>query len=163
MKQKRNCNVIKMLVISFIVFLFSSPISFAEKAPEFKYKDLTGEMQSLEKYKGQYLVLYFWATWCPACVHEVESIKSVYKQLKSKSVALVTVSLDRNRKQLENFVKKKKVEYPVIFTGKVWDDPIALDYRIEGTPSFVVISPQGEAISGGSWSDEIFAILNKHL
>lgn len=148
-----------MGIVSF--FLLFSSLSFAEQAPKFQKKDLFGQMQSIEKYKGQYLVLYFWATWCPACVQEVNNMKKTYKKLKSKSVGLVTVSLDKNRQQLENFVRKRGIEYPVLFSGQGWNDPIVSDYQVDATPGFFLISPQSEVVARGSWSEEIFDLLKK--
>lgn len=152
---------IKKLAAAFLFFgllgsITPAPRSWAQvKAPDFSGTDLTGVRHSLADYQGKMLVLYFWAVWCPACVQDTGNIKSLYENYSAKGVGFLTVSLDGDKNRLERFVKSRNVPYPVLYDHAGTRNPIANAYRIQGTPTFFIISPDGFVLTGGYWSDQL--------
>lgn len=129
------------------------------KAPDFEMSDLRGEMQSPSQHRGDYLILYFWATWCPACRQDVENIKGVYERFHPKGLEFISISLDSDLAKLEQFVETKEIHYPVLYDGKGWGNEIAQLYGVNSTPTFLLIDPDQKVISSGNRIRKIEAFL----
>ncbi len=125
------------------------------KAPAFKGKDLQDRIQSLEKFRGKYLVLYFWATWCQGCVTEVEDMKKAYNAFHPKGIEFLTVSLDDHKDRLLKFVDSRKISYRVLFDSEGLNSRIAQLYGVDRTPTYFIINPIGHIVASGSWADSL--------
>ena len=109
-------------------------------APEFKVKDLKGEELSLEKYKGQVVLLDFWATWCGPCIAELPNVKKTYQKYKDQKFQIIGISLDRSQQALETFVEKRELGWV-----HYWDQAgnVANQYKVTGIPSMFLLDGQG--------------------
>ena len=109
-------------------------------APEFQVKDLKGEELSLEKYKGQVVLLDFWATWCGPCIAELPNVKKTYQKYKDQKFQIIGISLDRSQKPLEAFIEKEELGWV-----HYWDQggQIANQYKVTGIPSMFLLDGQG--------------------
>ena len=69
----------------------------------------------MNEFRGQILVLNFWATWCPPCVEEVPKLSNVYNRYKSRGIQVVGIALDKDSLDLlGQFVKRKGITYPIL-------------------------------------------------
>ena len=133
-------------------------------APEFKVKDLKGIEISLEKYRGQVVLLDFWATWCGPCIAELPNVQKTYQKYKDKKFEIIGISLDRTITQLDNFIKKR--ELPWVHH---WDDggKIANQYRVTGIPSMFLIDGKGiirtTDVRGGKLEKAVDALVKENL
>lgn len=109
-------------------------------APEFQVKDLKGEELTLEKYRGQVVLLDFWATWCGPCINELPNVKKTYQEYKDKKFQIIGISLDRSQQPLEAFVKKEELGWV-----HHWDQggKIANQYGVTGIPSMFLLDGEG--------------------
>ena len=155
-----------MVLTFFIQILrFDVPVGLAKQAgdsypiaPQFSGTDLQGRSYSLDKYRRKDLVIYFWATWCPACRNEVRDVKKAYRLLRSEGVSFISVSLDKHRDTLQKFIKENQITYPVLFDGQGWNNQIAKAYSIAATPTVVVVDRLGKIQSTGHWISEFAAV-----
>jgi len=74
---------------------------------------LNGEVFDLEKHRGKVVVVNFWATWCPACRAEFPGWQRVYDEYKDRDFEMIAVSIDRNKKDLDKFMKKTSYTIPI--------------------------------------------------
>jgi peroxiredoxin len=82
---------------------------------DFNLPDLNGKIHTMNDFRGQILVLNFWATWCPPCVEEAPKLSNVYGRYKSRGIHVVSIALDKDSLNLLNqFVKKNGIAYPVL-------------------------------------------------
>ena len=90
------------------VFTGSDPVSLTAK-------DLAGKDDSLDHYRGQVVVLNFWATWCVPCKDEMKLFRAAHEQYAGKGLAVIAASLDdpKDHKEIEKFVKKQKMTMTV--------------------------------------------------
>ena len=118
-------------------------LSLGDIAPEFEAKRLDGSTFRLADYRGKKAVLIdFWATWCPPCIDEIPTIKSIAETYRDQGLEVVGVSLDREEKALRDFVKEEKLNYVQVFDEEK-SDAIAKSYGVWGIPSVFLVDKNG--------------------
>ena len=118
-------------------------LSVGDIAPEFEAKRLNGSTFRLADYRDKKAVLIdFWATWCPPCVDEIPTIKSIAETYRDQGLEVVGVSLDRNEQPLRDFVKEEMLSYVQVF-DKEKSNAIAKSYGVWGIPSVFLIDKNG--------------------
>lgn len=106
-------------------------------APEFQAQLLDGTTVSLGDYRGQALLLQFWATWCPICQYEQDSIDAL-----ARENAVLTVAMDdMDVTEMQAWLGEQGVSYPVVLDA---DSRLSSLYGIQGVPSSIVIDPAGD-------------------
>ncbi|HDL65102.1 MAG TPA: TlpA family protein disulfide reductase [Proteobacteria bacterium] len=111
-------------------------------APDFNLKKLEGGTIKLSDYRGKVIILDFWATWCPPCRKEIPDFVELQKEYGDKGLIILGISLDQNPKQaLPAFIKKYKVNYPILLT----DGKVDKSYGgVTGIPTTFIIDRKGE-------------------
>ncbi len=99
-----------------------------------------------DDFKGKAAVIYFWASWCPACRASMPDMKKTYEQYKDRNIVFVGVSLDRpnQAEQVKQFVKDNGMEWIQTYSGQAWDDPTAKAYDIDAIPTILVLGKDGK-------------------
>ena len=130
------------------------PVKMGERAPGFTLAQLPSGNLSLSEFKGQVVVLNFWATWCPPCVEETPSLEQFAAEMKSQGVTVLGVSVDENEQQLKQFIQRYHLSYPVA------RDPSAALANSYGTyklPETYIIGRDGRVadkiIGATNWTD----------
>jgi peroxiredoxin len=114
------------------------------KAPEIAMKDMDGKDFSLSAMKGKYVVIDFWASWCPDCTKEIPDLVNLYKEYSPKGVAFVGVSFDDDEAKWKEAVKKYGLTYThVSELCRMKDSSIAKEYGIKWIPTTYLIGPDG--------------------
>ena len=134
----------KWFAVLFLSLL--SPLAFAETAPNFSLRDINGKQVSLDDYKGQVVLLNFWATWCGPCKVEMPHLQAMYTDLSDKGFVVLAVSTDdaRNASKVKPFIKKNKYTFPVLFDK---DSSVLNKYNPEQVlPYNVLIDSSGEVV-----------------
>ena len=109
---------------------------------------LDGKAFDQKAYTGKVVLVYSWATWCTPCGDEIPNIKAAYDAYHDKGLEVIGISLDTDRAQVEHFVGTRKIPWPILFSGKGWeDDPIAGFYGFSGIPQFILIGRDGSVIT----------------
>ena len=103
--------------------------------PEFKQNDANGKSISLSSFRGKYVLIDFWASWCGPCKLSFPYMASLTRQYAGRDFALVTVNLDRARPQAETFLRKMGSGLPVIY-----DSNGAIAASSWKAPSFLAIT-----------------------
>ena len=109
-------------------------------APDFQVTDLKGEKLSLEQYRGQVVLLDFWATWCPPCIAEIPNVKKTYETYKDQNFQIIGISLDRSREPLEAYIEKEELAWL-----HYWDNTRKVSplYKVQAIPSTFLIDGEG--------------------
>ena len=108
----------------------------------FTLKDINGKNVVLSAYKGQVVLLDFWATWCPPCRKEIPGFIELYNNYKSRGFAVLGVSMDDSTSDVKKFARQLKMNYPVLI-GYGRDDLEKAFGPLPGMPTSFIIARDG--------------------
>lgn len=132
-------------------------------APDFTLPDVDGNPVSLSSFRGKYLLVDFWAAWCPDCRKENPNIVSAWEKYKDKNFAVLGVSLDRIREQWLAAIEKDKLSWTQVSDLKFWDSEAAVLYCIRWIPMSFLINPEGKIVAIGLEGEELHNKLEELL
>jgi thiol-disulfide isomerase/thioredoxin len=121
-------------------------LATAADAPvEFTLPDLEGNAHPLEQYRGKWVVVNYWATWCPPCLEEIPDLVDFHDRHKEREAVVVGVNYeDIGSAQLAAFLNRLLVSYPVLRADPFEDSPLG---PIPGLPTTFIIDPDGHAVA----------------
>ncbi|MDT0161182.1 MULTISPECIES: peroxiredoxin family protein [Bacillaceae] len=111
--------------------------------PDFELTTLAGETVRLSDYKGQKVILNFWATWCPPCKAEMPHMQKFYEENKDKDVEILAVNLtnaDNGTKAIESFVQEYGLTFPIPLDQ---DGQLGVQYQVFSIPTSYIIDTNG--------------------
>ena len=132
-------------------------------APDFTLPDVDGNSVSLSSVRGKYLLVDFWAAWCPDCRKENPNIVAAWEKYKDKNFAVLGVSLDRNRDQWLAAIEKDGLKWTQVSDLKYWSSDAAVLYCIRWIPMSFLIDPEGKIVSIGLEGEELHNKLEELL
>jgi len=93
-------------------------------------------------------LLDFWATWCGPCVQELPNVIETYEKYHSKGLEIVGISLDNEKKDLEEFVAKRSgMTWAQVFDGKGWESAIGQEYGVNAIPFTLLLDGEGTIVA----------------
>ena len=136
-----------------------------QTAPEFALPDPNGKMISLSSFRGKYVLVDFWASWCKPCRMENPVVVAAYQQYKNRNFTVLGVSLDQPgaKDDWMNAVMKDKLTWTQVSDLSSWNSPVVSLYNITGIPYNVLVDPQGKIIAESLRGEALSATLNKIL
>ena len=141
----------------------SGMLRIGEEAPTFNVTSVDGKPIDLAQYKGNVIIINFWATWCDPCIQEFPNAKKLYTKFKDKGVQFIGVSLDDDIEDLRGFVKQFEVGWPQIFDGKRWQGAIPGLYHIQAIPTMVLLDRESKVRYVGSDTEAVTRIVTTLL
>ena len=129
-------------------------------APDFTIGTPDGKSVRLSDFKGKYVVLDFWATWCPDCRADVPHLKEIHKAYASDSVAFLSVSFDTDKDKWTSYIRDNGMDWAHGSELKKWKETtVSSLYYVKWIPSIYLIGPDGKVILGTVVLDKIEAAL----
>jgi thiol-disulfide isomerase/thioredoxin len=114
-------------------------------SPTFAYTDINGKKVTLEDFRGKYVYIDVWATWCGPCCGEIPHLKELEHHFAKKNIAFVSISCDRDKSAWEKMVKKEKLGGIQLHNGG--DRTFMNDYMVKGIPRFILLDREGKIIN----------------
>lgn len=111
-----------------------------ERAPNFELTADDGSGARLEDYRGKYVLLNFWATWCAPCVEEMAALSRLHNDFSDEGLIVLGISIDENREAYHRFLDDYEVSFPTV-RDPTWD--VMMRYGTKLVPETYLISPDG--------------------
>ena len=123
------------------------PIEMGSKAIDIALPNPEGDTMRLSDYKGKYVLLDFWASWCGPCRRENPNVVNMYNKYKDKGFIIFSVSLDKDMGGWKNAIKQDGLVWDTHVSDlKFWQSAPAQDYKVHSIPHSFLIDPDGNII-----------------
>ncbi|MCZ2222360.1 MAG: AhpC/TSA family protein [Chitinophagales bacterium] len=134
-------------------------------APDFTQNDVDGNPVSLSSFRGKYVLVDFWASWCRPCRLENPNVVDAYNKFKSKNFTVLGVSLDRpdGKEAWLNAIKQDNLTWTHVSDLKFWDNAAARLYNVNSIPFNLLIDPSGKIVAKNLRGSELHEALERIL
>ena len=124
------------------------------QAADFSLPDEAGTIYRLSAFRGKWVVLNFWATWCPPCRYEMPSMERAHQALRDDNIVLLGINVGQTADEIFAFTGQYPVTFPLPIDR---DGTVVKRYPVVGLPTTFIIDPQGRvthrAVGGREWDD----------
>lgn len=130
-----------VLALSPWMTVHASDMAPGSLAPSFTLKSLKEKNLSLREYRGQVVMINFWATWCGPCRQEMPALNALYEKYRHAGFVLLGVNVDAEPANAAHMVNRLKVTYPILFDR---DKQASVLYQVKAMPTTVLIDRDGK-------------------
>jgi thiol-disulfide isomerase/thioredoxin len=116
-------------------------------ALEFSQNDTLGKPVSLKSFRGKYVLIDFWASWCGPCRAENPNLVNAFRKYANKNFTVLGVSLDDNKSSWMNAIRKDKLTWTQVSDLQSWNNKVAQLYKIQSIPANYLLDPTGKIIA----------------
>lgn len=138
-------------------------LGYGQKAPIFTQNNPDGKPVTLESFKGKYVLIDFWASWCGPCRMENPNVVRAYEQFKSKNFTVLGVSLDKDKGKWLKAIEDDHLKWTHVSDLGYWNNAVALLYKVRSIPQNFLLDPDGRIIGKNLRGEELSGFLQKVL
>ncbi|WP_304225076.1 TlpA disulfide reductase family protein [Gracilinema caldarium] len=117
----------------------------AQTLPQIKVPGLDGKQIDIKDFAGSWVILNFWATWCPPCKAEMPSMEEFYKTFKNNKLTIFAISTGEKPDTVKNFIKANPHSFPI---GLDSSGQLGAVFASRGIPTTYIVNPEGKVIAG---------------
>lgn len=122
-------------------------LAVGQPAPEIESFTPDNKKVKLSDFRGQYVLVDFWASWCAPCRQENPNIVAQYHVYKDKGFTVLGVSLDNNPGSWMRAIEADQLEWTQVSDLQAWQSDLILDYRIQAIPTSYLLDPEGKILA----------------
>lgn len=141
-------------------------LQLGKQPPNFKIKTFDNK-STIDLYQtasqNEYTLVMFWSSWCHKCEQEIPELKNVYSTYHAKGFEVIGVSVDTQRSQWVEAVESRAIPWPNVSQLKLWDSPVAKDYRVNSTPTLFLIDKNLNIVGKPTRIHEVASFLKENI
>lgn len=126
--------------------ILSINLKMSTDAPDFSFKSLDGKNHNLSEFKGKWVILDFWGTWCVPCQIDTPYLLDAYKEISRDSLEIISISSDKSMSSLTQYIEKKKITWINTVELEDYASGIIEKYGVSSYPTLFLIDPKGQFI-----------------
>lgn len=133
------------LTLSVLLYAFLSSVQALAEPVDFTLPDLTGKSHKLSDHRGKWVLVNYWATWCPPCLDEIPELELFHSKHKDQDAVVIGVAMDEiDNAGLGAFVEDQFISYPILRTDPYGRGELG---SVPGLPTSFLVSPSGELVA----------------
>lgn len=134
-----------------------------KQAPDLSMEDINGKTIKISDFKGKYVLVDFWASWCKPCRMENPNVVKAFQKYKDRNFTVLGVSLDKDKDAWVEAIKNDELTWPHMSDLKFWESAAVPAYQFDGIPFNVLLDPTGKIIAYGLRGDDLQQKLDQLL
>ena len=148
-------------LLALLILLVPLPGAQADETFDYQLRDMDGRLYKVSDYRGKWLVINFWATWCPPCLHEMPELERFYQQNRERAQVWGVSFENGDKSTILEYVERLGVTFPILGYGQ---DPLTGYGEVNVLPTTFIIDPQGlfwHRFEGPITADDIVAEITR--
>jgi peroxiredoxin len=137
--------------------------SIGSSAPDFVQNNEEGKPVSLSSFKGKYVLIDFWASWCGPCRRENPNVVAAYNAFKNRNFTILGVSLDQDKQKWLDAIKTDNLNWTQVSDLAYWNNAAAKKYKVSSIPQNYLLDPNGKIIAKNLRGEELHRVLAQTL
>jgi len=121
-------------------------LAIGKEAPIFEFPTVEGKMVNLKEFRGKYLVVDFWASWCGPCRNEIPHMKELYEEYKGQDIEFLSVSIDKSKNAWKKAMRQEDMAWPQLQAPGSGKD-IMKEYQFSGIPYIILLDKEGKIVA----------------
>ncbi|MET4080135.1 peroxiredoxin [Pedobacter sp. UYP30] len=138
-------------------------VQVGQPAPAFTINNVEGKPVSLSDFKGKFVLIDFWASWCQPCRQENPNVVKVYNKFKDKNFDILGISLDTDKAAWQNAIKADGLAWHHVSELKDFNGTTVRKYQVDAIPSSFLVNPEGIIVAKNLRGEQLDAFLTKTI
>lgn len=136
-------------------------LSIGSKSPDLNITDVNGKIVSLKEIQSEYVLVFFWASWCPHCTEMLPKLFPLYEKTVRQKMEIIAISIDNEEKSWREFLSKGNYPWINSCDFKAWEGKAATDYYVYATPTILLLDKERKILAKPITFDELENALKK--